>query len=155
MRRFAVIVSLALLVSANQVCAADISGHAFVQDDASLRIRYRIIHLFGVYVPPTSTACRTFERPVKCAPRAALALDFKIRGFVKCNERGTNPDGSVTAVCWTGRTRFSEGEDLGAYLLKKGWAAALPEAPFEYQVLERIARSQRLGIWGFALGDSF
>ncbi len=155
MRQFAAIVSLGLLVTASQVCTADISGLAFVQDNGSLRIGHRTIHLFGVYVPPTSKACRTFERPIKCAPRAALALDFKIRGFVHCDKRATNPDRSVTAVCWTGRTRLSEGDDLGAYLLRKGWAAALPEAPVEYQVMERVARVRRLGIWGFALGDSF
>ncbi len=47
------------------------------------------------------------------------------------------------------------GPDLAAYLLRKGWAAALPGAPFEYQVLERIARTKGLGIWGFAFGESF
>ena len=155
MRRVAAIVSLALLVTASQVCTADISGLAFVQDNGSLRIGRRTIHLFGVYIPPTSTACRSFDGPVKCAPRAALALDFKIRGFVHCDERAASPDGGVIAVCWTGRTPLSEGEDLGAYLLRKGWAAALPEAPVEYQVMERVARVRRLGIWGFALGDSF
>ena len=155
MRRSAAILSLALLITAGPTTAADISGHAFVQDNGSLRVGHWTVHLFGVYVPPTGTVCRTFERPIKCAPRAALALDFKIRGFVHCDRQAVNPDRSVTAVCWTGRTRLSEGEDLAAYLLKKGWAAALPEAPFEYQVLERVARTRGLGIWGFAFGDSF
>jgi endonuclease YncB( thermonuclease family) len=155
MRGFAAIAGLTLLVTTGQIHAAQISGHAFVQDDASLRIGNRTVHLFGVHVPRTSQACRTFERPIKCAPRAALALDFKIRGFVHCDKRATNPDNSVAAVCWTGRTRLSEGDDLGAYLLRKGWAAALPEAPIEYQVLEKVARNRGLGIWGFARGDSF
>ena len=155
MQQFSLMLGLVLLVTTSAASASDISGHAFVQDNGSLRIGQRTVHLFGIYIPATTRACRTFERPIKCAPRAALALDFKIRGFVHCNQRATNPDRSVTAVCWTGRTRLSEGEDLGAYLLRKGWAAALPEGPYEYQVLEKIARTRRLGIWGFAFGDSF
>lgn len=41
------------------------------------------------------------------------------------------------------------GEDLAAYLLEQGWAVALPYTPFEYHVLERIARHKGFGIWGF------
>ena len=40
------------------------------------------------------------------------------------------------------------GEDLSAYLLEQGWAVALPDAPFEYQTLEKIARSRGFGVWG-------
>jgi endonuclease YncB( thermonuclease family) len=36
---------------------------------------------------------------------------------------------------------------LGAYLLRRGLALALPGSPFEYQALERIARSQGRGVW--------
>jgi len=46
-------------------------------------------------------------------------------------------------------SRFDEGEDLSAYLLENGWAVALPDAPFEYQTLEKIARSRQFGVWGF------
>ena len=38
--------------------------------------------------------------------------------------------------------------DLGAYLIERGWAVASPEGPFEYQVLEKIARERRMGVWG-------
>lgn len=54
----------------------------------------------------------------------------------------TNPDGSLTARC------SSEGEDLSAWMLQRGWAVALPDAPFEYQTMEKIARAQGIGIWG-------
>ena len=48
---------------------------------------------------------------------------------------------------------FSEGDDLSAYLLERGWAVALPDASIEYQTLEKIARSRRIGIWGIAIGE--
>ena len=36
-------------------------------------------------------------------------------------------------------------------LLRQGWAAALPDAPYEYKVLEKIARTRGIGIWGIPL----
>jgi endonuclease YncB( thermonuclease family) len=79
---------------------------------------------------------------VRCATHAVLALDFKIRGFVRCRPVYRNRDRSVTALC------HNRGVDLGAYLIERGWAVARPDGPFEYQVLERIARERRMGVWG-------
>ena len=121
---------------------AQVSSYAFVNDDGSLRIKGRTYRLHGVYIPPTAESCHTFERPVPCGSRAALALDFKIQGFVRCERRHRNHDGTISAYCTT------DGEDLAAYLLKRGWALALPDAPFEYQALEKIARHRGLGVWG-------
>ena len=80
-----------------------------------------------------------------------MALDRKIRGFVDCNTVSRNPDGSVNAVCLVDSNSPTYGphEDLAAFLLREGWAVALPGAPFEYVTLERIARAQNRGIWGF------
>ena len=122
---------------------AQVSSYAFVNDDGSLRIKGRTYRLHGVHIPATAPSCRTFERPVPCGSRAALALDFKIQGFVRCETRDRNDDGTVSAYCTT------DGEDLAAYLLERGWALALPIAPFEYQALEKIARHRGLGVWGF------
>lgn len=123
--------------------AADISSYAFVNDEGSLRIRGRTIHLYGIEIPPTDRICRDFILPVKCAPRAALALDFKIgASFVHCDVKGKRPDGSLIATCWV------DDVDLAAYLLERGWAVALPHAPARYQALERIARHRGVGVWG-------
>jgi endonuclease YncB( thermonuclease family) len=88
---------------------------------------------------------------------AAIATDVDlggdgaivIQGFVTCQEMGTYDDGSLSAVCWSQRSNFSEGIDLGAYLIRQGLALAGPDAPFEYRALERIAQTNGLGIWGF------
>ncbi len=137
---------LVALLDARGVLADEISSYAFVQDDGSLKVSGRTIRLFGIYIPPTAQSCRTFERPVTCAPQAALALDFKIGAdFVHCTPRSRNDDGSITALCRVG------GNDLSAYLLERGWALALPDAPFEYAALEKIARNKSLGVWGFSV----
>lgn len=135
---------LSLLLSVPGAHAREIVSYAFVQDDATLKVRGKIIHLYGIHVPETERTCRTFIRPVQCASRAALALDFKIgAGFVRCETVHTNADGSLTAVC------HADEEDLSAYLISRGWAVALPDAPFEYKTLEKIARNKGLGVWGF------
>lgn len=139
--RGAVIVVLGLFCLAGN--AADISSYAFVQDDGNLRVQGREIRLYGIYIPPTEEACRFNVRPVQCGSRAALALEFRIDGFVRCTPTGRDADGTLVARCRT------DGEDLSAYLLERGWALALPEAPFEYQALERIARHRGVGVWGF------
>lgn len=128
--------------------ADDIVGYAIVQEDASLRVKGRTIRLFSIYIPPTDRTCLFFLRPTFCASRAALALEIKIQGFVRCQAMSMNEDGSLNAICWVNYSPFREGEDLAAYLLNQGWAVALPDAPFEYHVLERIARHRGLGVWG-------
>jgi len=118
-------------------------SYAHVNRDATLSVRGTVIHLHGVYIPPTGRTCDRTFRPRRCASRAALALDFKIQGFVRCEERVRFADRSISALCTL------EGEDLGAYLVSRGWAVAGPAAPFEYTVLERIARERAMGVWGF------
>lgn len=146
MRRGRELCFLLALLSAPAARAEELSSYAFVQDDGSLRVSGRAVRLFGIHIPRTAEACRSFERPVVCAPQAALALDFKIGAdFVRCAIRAKNDDGSITALC---RVR---GDDLGAYLLERGWALALPDAPFEYVALEKIARHKGMGVWGHSV----
>lgn len=137
-------VALALAGVAQRASADDeVSSYAFVQEDGSLKISGQIFRLYGVYIPPTGQACYDFTRPVQCGSRAALALDFKIGAeFVRCQSRARNEDGTQTGYC------TARGEDLSAFMLQRGWAVALPNAPFEYTAMEKIAHSKGLGVWG-------
>ena len=138
----------AFVIGVAGLCAAagaDISGNAFVEHDGTLRIGGRTIHLYGIHIPRTEDNCRMNERPVRCNSRAALALEFKISGFVRCEPIERFDDGSLTAVC------RADGEDLSAYLLERGWALALPDAPFAYVALERIAQQRNVGVWGLSV----
>ncbi|MFQ5774332.1 MAG: thermonuclease family protein [Kiloniellaceae bacterium] len=143
--------ALWLAVSSAAPALADAGRLAFVQDDGTLKIGTRIVRLYGIYIPPTERICRTFLQPVRCAPRAALELDRKIHGLVFCDRVGGHRDGSVSAVCRvrTDDPTYGPREDLAAFLLRQGWAVAVPGAPFAYHTFERIARVHRRGIWGF------
>ena len=148
MRAFVLAIAIAM-GSVAAAAAPDIVSYAIVLDDGSLRVQGRTIRLFAVFIPPGERICRTTIRPVRCAPRAALALDFRIGArFVRCQRTGGRRDGTLVAICRV------DGQDLGAYLIGQGLALAGPKAPFEYSALERIARARRLGLWGFP-ADSF
>ena len=143
-RLAAMLIALASPLSA--VAEYDLSSYAFVQHDGSMRLSGEIVRLYGVYIPPTGQTCYEFTRPMQCGSRASLALDFKIGAeFVRCKMQTRNHDGSVTGFC------TARGEDLSAFMLQRGWAVALPDAPFEYAALEKIARSHGLGVWGIPI----
>ena len=146
--------SVFALLAAAPLQAREISSYAFVNEDGTLRIKRKTIHLYGIHIPETGNHCRTNVRPVVCGSRAALALEFKIQSFVKCEIMDQNEDGSLVGWCRVGASTFDEGTDLSAYLLERGWAVALPDAPVEYQALEKIAYRRGVGIWGFTI-DSF
>ena len=136
------------LVAASAVIAREISSWAIVNDDASLRIDGKTVHLYGIHIPETSRTCNMNIRPPVCGSRAAVALDFRVDGFVRCDLLQRRPDRSHVGWCRVDASRFDEGEDLSAYLLERGWAVALPDAPIEYQTLEKIARNRGVGVWG-------
>jgi endonuclease YncB( thermonuclease family) len=130
-----------------QAQARDIVSYAQVQEDGSLKVSGQKIWLYGIFIPLNDRTCRTYQLPIKCGQRALLALDFKIgSSFVSCEKKAEREDGSIIALCRV------KGEDLSAWMLQEGWAVALPGAPFEYAVLEEIARQHYRGIWGIITG---
>ena len=148
--RFPPVLLLVSILLTGGRAAADggFSGLAFVRDDASLGVDGREVRLYGIYIPPAGEDCHAFLRPVRCGSQAKLALDFRIRGFVHCKPMEEADGRHVTAQCRVDRNGFDEGEDLSAYLIRRGWALALPDAPYEYQALEKIARHRGVGVWG-------
>jgi len=144
-----------ILLLFNPAIAETFSSYAFVNDDGTLRIKKKNIHLYGIHIPSTSKNCRTNQHPPVCGERAALALEFKIKSFIRCEIKSENPNGSLTGQCFANYSNFEEGEDLSAYLLERGWAVALPDAPIDYHTLEKIARSRGMGVWGIAIDRPF
>ena len=145
---------LALLIAlgvAQSPASAEVRRLAFVQSDGTLKIGQRIYRLHGIYIPPTNRLCRSTVRPVRCASRAVLQLDSRVDRFVVCDPVARNRDRSIDAVCWLRDKNDPLGPrvDLGAWMIRNGWAVARPGAPFEYVVLERLAQQREIGIWGF------
>lgn len=150
-RLCAIGLALGLLLAPAVPAAADIESYAIVQNDATLEVQGKTIRLFGVHVPRTERGCLTVLRPIRCGSRAVQALELKVQGFVRCRPQVRYTDGSLGAICYVrGDGSILEPPvDLGAWLIEQGWAVALPDAPFAYHTLERIARTRGHGIWGF------
>ncbi|QNT70349.1 nuclease-like protein [Defluviicoccus vanus] len=146
----ALLMLLALVMAlAVRPARADFASYAVVLEDASLLIRGKVVHLYGIYIPDNRQFCQSTIRPPSCGNRAAVALDQKISKFVRCEPIVEYDDGSIGAQCWTNYSKFSTGEDLAAYLIFHGFAMAGPDAPFEYIALERLAAANGRGVWGF------
>lgn len=139
--------------AAGPAAAKTIESYAVVHKDGTLSVRGKRIRLHGIYIPRGGPICQRNLQPAFCGSRAAVALDFKIQRFVRCEEVFDNDDGTISAVCWTNYSHFDEGEDLGAYLIAEGLALAGPDAPFEYRALERIAQANGVGLWGFQVNS--
>jgi len=138
---------LALAAWPPTASAKDIVSYSHVLEDGSLMVSGQKIWLYGIFIPLDDYTCRTYEVPIKCGQRALLALEFKIEPFfVSCDKKQELEDGSITALCRV------KGVDLSAWMLREGWAIALPDAPFEYKALEEIARHNNRGIWGTITG---
>jgi endonuclease YncB( thermonuclease family) len=152
-KRLALTLLASLLLFCTHSAAREISSSARVNDDGTLRISGKTVHLYGIHIPKTGRTCSKNKIPPFCASRAAIALDFKISGFVRCEVINRNSDGSIVGWCRVKASSFSEGEDLSAYLLEYGWAVALPDASIEYQTLEKIARSRQIGVWGIPVDN--
>jgi endonuclease YncB( thermonuclease family) len=147
--RYLAVVLLSILVF-GAASSAEIESYAIVREDGSLRVQGRTIFLHGTYLPRSERGCRSDFRPPLCGSRAARALKVKIRGFVRCYPQTQLRGGSLSAVCYVdGDSSLDPPVDLGAWLIEQGLALAAPRAPFEYQALERIAQTNRRGLWGF------
>jgi endonuclease YncB( thermonuclease family) len=145
-----VLVALSVLIGSGVAIAADIVSYAIVRDDATLRVQGKTIRLYGVYVADTRPFCDSTFRPVRCKTRASVALASKIQGFVRCVPQVRYRDRSIGAFCSVdGGSTTAARIDLGGYLIKEGWAVALPEAPFAYHTYQEIAKVNRRGVWGF------
>jgi endonuclease YncB( thermonuclease family) len=133
----------------SHAAAEILHSYAIINGDATMLVRGKLVRLYGIFVPEDDRLCSRIMRPAMCGTRAAVALDLKVRQFVRCEIVAEYDDGSVGAYCAVGAGRFSDGEDLGAFLIRQGLAMAGPDAPFEYQALERIAAANGRGVWGF------
>ena len=117
----AILPLLIALLYAAAAPASDLSSFAFVNDDGTLRIRGQTVRLFGIIIPPTDQGCQDNVRPIHCAPRAALALNFKVgTHFVHCDIRERLPNDDVLASCTV------NDKDLAAWLIQQGWPPPRP-----------------------------
>lgn len=124
--------------------ASTISGTASVIDADTLEIHGERIRLHAVDAPEAGQRCTLPDGTAwRCGRDASLALADRIGGApVSCEVLDTDRYGRAVARCRQRRT------DLGAWLVKRGWAVAYRQYGADYVGAEDQAREAGRGVWG-------
>ena len=121
---------------------ADITGIAEVIDGDTLEIHGQRVRLQGIDAPESGQLCRLDGAPWRCGEDAASGLAKKIdRRPVTCREHDPNRHDHIVATCMVA------GEDLGEWMVARGWAVAYYLHSYEYSRAEHRAKAARRGIW--------
>jgi endonuclease YncB( thermonuclease family) len=134
----------ALALGAEAACVPQerISGRAEVTDGDSLEIGSTRIRLFGVDAVEGRQSCTRDGRAWACGDEAARKLRSLIGDrTVACTKRDVDDYGRTVAVCRSGAV------DLGAEVVRSGFATAYRRYSADYVDEENEARRARRGIW--------
>lgn len=101
------------------------------------------VRLEGIDAPELGQRCRTWRgRPWDCGDAARRSLDRLIDGrSVACQSVGIDTYGRILAQCSV------NGLDLGAELVRLGFAWAFLKYTHAYEVIEMESRARRVGVW--------
>lgn len=112
-------------------------------DGDTLEIHGERIRIFGIDAPESRQLCTAEGSRYRCGQRAALALaDLVGARTVTCERRAEDRYGRTIGICRVG------GQDLGAFMVREGWAVAYRRyARDRYDREEAEARRDRRGVW--------
>jgi endonuclease YncB( thermonuclease family) len=121
-----------------------LAGIARVHDGDTISIGTTRIRLQGIDAPEFGQICADAAgRPYDCGRRAADELVRWLAGRpLDCDRRGTDRHGRVLARC-----SAPDGADLGAAMLRAGWAVTFARSDLPYAALEAEAAAARRGLW--------
>lgn len=125
-------------------------GPAQVIDGDTLEIAGNSIRLADIDAPPRNFTCGESEpgRPVPCGQRSALFL----RELIGLSPVTCIPEGRDSYTREVARCRVKD-QDLGAAMVKSGWARASYGA--RYADEEAKAKAERAGLWSFGGAGAF
>ena len=136
-----VVLSMVATMFAN-AAAADAVGPARVIDGDTIEIEGARIRLFGIDAPETRQVCDLYGEPYRCGQEATKALAERVGARpLTCRQRTTDRYGRAVAVC------YLDDEDIGAWLVRAGWALSFRKYSEAYSGEEAAARRQGLGLW--------
>lgn len=124
-------------------------GPARVLDGETVMVGVSRISLYGIVAPDADQTCSdTQDRPYACGRTAARALKDHIGGAViACEPRSGTAGGAVEAICRVGD------EDLGAWMVGRGYAVPDRTHGLDYTKAAERAWGQHLGLWSGVFQD--
>ena len=134
---------LALILAAPPALAADLQGPARVIDGDTIEVAGQRVRLHGIDAPEQRQSCVTDGREWPCGEAATDALRALVQAWpVVCEGMDLDRYGRLVARCEAG------GTDIGAKMVKLGWALAYRHYSKNYVGQEEAARAAGVGVWG-------
>ncbi len=121
-----------------------LTGRASVVDGDTIEIHGTRIRLEGIDAPESRQTCadKASGEVIRCGQKAAFFLaDMLAEHTVACTEDGKDRYGRSLAHCDV------QGQDVGAALIRAGWALAFVRYSREYLPQEAEARAAGAGMW--------
>lgn len=136
---------LVLLAGAAPASAEPIVGKARVIEGDIIEINRRHIRLFGIDAPEPGQTCIAGGSPWACGQNATFGLSAIVeRQWVHCSPQTGSTAKRIIAVC---RLAGNNGPDIGAAMVRQGWALAYPPGSGVYTMEEGVAQKAKSGIW--------
>jgi endonuclease YncB( thermonuclease family) len=122
--------------------AAAQTGPARVIDGDTLEVAGVRVRLWGIDAPESRQTCEADGQDYACGERATRHLRTLVADrTVSCEPRTRDRYGRTVALCRT------DGSDLGAAMVRDGWALAFVRYAADYVAEELEARAARRGLW--------
>lgn len=113
-----------------------------VADAGTLEVGGQRLRLYGIDAPAVGATCKAGGQYWSCGQNAAFALAYETaEHWLSCETKGRDADGTLLAVCRAGPN------DLGAVMVRQGWALADRQASPGYAIEEAAARAAQAGLW--------
>lgn len=140
----AAVLAFGVLLAFPAFSGEPLAGRASVIDGDTIEIHGARIRLEGIDAPESRQTCMSKEtgQVVRCGQKAAFFLaDLLAEHTVTCTEAGKDRYGRMLAHCAV------EGQDVGASMVRAGWALAFVRYSREYLSQEEEARAASAGMW--------
>ena len=119
-----------------------IVGQPAVVSANSFMLNGRQVVLWGIAVPDARVPCRTGSVDWYCGEQSLIALRRTLGRYeVACFDKGTDRQGRMVGKCFVGLF------DVGAVLVRDGWAIADTGITRDYSAEESDAKFKKKGIW--------
>ncbi len=122
--------------------AETLAGEARVVDGDTIAVAGRRIRLVGLDAPEARQTCTRAGTPWPCGAEATAALREALDGrAVTCTAAGRDRYDRILGTCTAG------GQDVGAWMVREGWAVAYTAYSWRYLPEEATARWHGRGLW--------
>ncbi|HJN86883.1 MAG TPA: thermonuclease family protein, partial [Dehalococcoidia bacterium] len=125
-----------------QPAHTDIMGKALIIDGDTIELAGERVRLHGIDAPEEGQTCTAGGKAWRCGQDATFALAHEVGNhWVTCKVRTRDRYGRLIAKCYVGPY------DLGAKMVRNGWAIAYRRYSEDYVDEEAKAMDDHVGLW--------